>query len=572
MNLPSIAAAAAKFALVAVLVGCLSAPARAHFPWLEIDDQGRAVMFFGESIHDRAYNLPKAVAGAEVVAHAGDDEPAAVDLEAVEEDELIGRRSAKPLAEGAVLEATVPYGLYHGMLLTYYCKHLPGDDPSAWPQHGKLDALKLDAVPSLGDDGPQLTITWKGKPLEGASINVTDSNGDSQEATTDRDGVARLTKIAKGQVGAVINFTEETKGEFDGKPYTSAGHFGTLTFVNPKDVGEAAKPKPKKKQRPTAEDEGDAAASTEEGSDDETASAYPLLDKPVSSFGGAVAHGYLYVYSGHTGREHAHSRDNLSGSFQRIKLDGGTEWETLAMGTPLQGLPLVAHDGKLYRVGGLSARNAAKEDEDIHSVDEFAVYDPATNQWTALAPLPERRSSHDAVVIGDKLYVVGGWTLSGDRAGQWLDTAWSFDLTKPNGTWEPLPSPTFKRRALAVAHWNGKLIALGGMDEEVAICSDVFALDLDKGEWTKLADLPSEGDMAGFGVSAWNLRGKLYHSGTEDSLYRLADDGQSWESAGELAKPRFFHRLLPGGDDALLSVAGASMTGHLASIEKIKLQ
>ena len=35
----------------------------------------------------------------------------------------------------------------------------------------------------------------------------------------------------------------------------------------------------------------------------------------------------------------------------------------------------------------------------------------------ALAPLPEARSSHDAVVIGDKLYVVGGWTLSGDRKG-----------------------------------------------------------------------------------------------------------------------------------------------------------
>lgn len=561
MQFMSITAVTFRLAVAAVLIGGLSATAHAHFPWLEVDNQGRAVVFFGESIHDRTYNLPKAIAEAKVVLHSGDENPAGVALEAVEEDELIGRRSPKPVAEDAILEATVQYGLYHGMLLTYYCKHLPGEDPAAWEKRGQLESLKLDAVPSLGEDGPKLTVTWEGKPLAGANINLTDSNGDSQEATTDDDGVAALTKIAKGPIGVVINFTEEAKGELDGKPYTSKGNFGTLSFYNPKEIGAAAQPKPKKKQRPSAE-----------GEEDATASAYPPLAEPVSSFGGAVCDGYLYVYSGHTGTEHDHSRDNLSGAFQRMKLDGGTEWETLPMGTPLQGLPLVAHGGKLYRAGGLSARNAAKEDEDIHSVDEFAVYDPTTNQWTALAPLPECRSSHDAVVIGDRLCVVGGWTLKGDRAGEWLDTAWSIDLTKPDAQWEPLPAPTFKRRALAAAHWNGKLVAMGGMDDEVAICSEVFVLDLDKGEWQPLADLPGEGEMAGFGVSAWNMDGDLYLSGTEDSLYRLADDGSTWENAGKLQQPRFFHRLLPADNGALLAVAGASMSGHLASIEKITPQ
>ena len=68
---------------------------------------------------------------------------------------------------------------------------------------------------------------------------------------------------------------------------------------------------------------------------------------------------------------------------------GQAEWEELPMQTPLQGLPLVAHGGKIYRVGGLTARNATTEEkEDLHSTNEFAEFDPATGKWTALAPLP----------------------------------------------------------------------------------------------------------------------------------------------------------------------------------------
>ncbi len=185
-----------------------------------------------------------------------------------------------------------------------------------------------------------------------------------------------------------------------------------------------------------------------------------------------------------------------------------------------------------------------------------------------MPPLPEPRSSHDAVVIGDALYVVGGWTLDGGRDGQWLPTAWSFDLSKPGAKWQPIAAPTFKRRALAVAAWDGKLVTLGGMDEDAKVSKSVFALDLAKNEWTALADLPG-GKMRGFGVSAWDLAGGLFVSGAEGVVYRLADDGARWEEAGKLQQPRFFHRLLPGNGATLLAVAGASFSdGHLANIEQ----
>lgn len=542
-------------------IACCISSAQAHFPWLTTDDDGRALLFFGESLNERDYYLPEALAKAKVFSRAGDAAPAEVKLEELEEDDFIGRRSNEPVADEAVLEMTSQYGIYHGMLLTYYAKHVPGVTIAAWEQAGPSKELKLDAAPKASDKGVDILVQWEGKPLKGAGVALTDSAGESHEAKTDDKGVASFADVATGPVSAIVShMLKGEKGEHEGKAYTSVGNYGTLTF-NHKSATAGKKESSKAASK---------AKKASEPADGKKLSAYPLLPEPISSFGAAVCDGYLYVYSGHTGGEHEHSRDNLSQKFLRIKLDGGSEWEELPMETPLQGLPLVAHGGKLYRVGGLSAKNAEGEDEELHSVAEFSCYDPAAKQWTALAPLPEARSSHDAVVIGDKLYVVGGWTLSGNRKGTWLDTAWSIDLANPEAKWEPIGKPNFRRRAIAAAQWNGKLVALGGMDEDVSISRQVSVLDPATGEWSELAELPGE-DMDGFGAAAWNLDGKLFASGTQDSLYRLADDGKSWEAVVELQQPRFFHRLLPADASTLLAVAGASFEGHLAGIEELAL-
>jgi N-acetylneuraminic acid mutarotase len=537
----SLSAVRFRFLLALSVLCVVAGQAQAHFPWLAVE---------------RNYHLPEALAAAKLNARVGDAAAAEVPLELLEEEDFIGRRSSDPVAKGAVLELTAEYGIYHGMLLTYFAKHLPGETIAAWEQAGPSKGLKLDVTPKASDEGLAIAVAWEGRPLADAGVALTDSTGETQEAKTDAKGIATFAKVAPGPVSVITSQMKKgEKGEHDGKAYTSVANYGTLTFNHKIAAAEKSAAKAEKPAKAEAE---------------EALSAYPALPEPISSFGGAVCDGYLYVYSGHTGGEHEHSRDNLSKKFLRIKLDGGSEWEELPMETPLQGLPLVAHGGKLYRVGGLNAKNADGEDEDLHSVAEFSCFDPATKKWTALAPLPEARSSHDAVVIGDKLYVVGGWTLDGDRKGTWLDTAWSFDLTNPQGKWEAITKPNFRRRALAAAQWNGKLVALGGMDEDVNISRQVSLLDPATGEWTELAELPGE-DMDGFGAAAWNLDGKLFASGTQESLYRLADDGKSWEAVLELKQPRFFHRLLPASDATLLSIAGASFDGHLANIEEVSV-
>jgi N-acetylneuraminic acid mutarotase len=539
------------------LAGSVGAkPCRAHFPWLATDAEGHALLFFGESPEDRTYRLPEAVAKAKVTVAEAGAEAKEVELAAIETDEFVGRKSDSAVPKGGLLESTISYGIYHGMLLDYYAKHLPS---AAGP--AVASGLKLDAIPKVVDGKVEVAVTWEGKPVQGASVTMTDAEGVPTEESTNAAGVAKFDAPSEGLIGFLVARTDENaKGEVEGEKYTSAAAYGTVT-VQFGDATVASAPSAEATTTSEAETVNDAAANN---------AGLAPLPEALSSFGGAVCDGYLYTYSGHIGIEHAHSRDNLSNHFRRLKLEEGSTWEELPMQLPLQGLPLIAHGGKLYRPGGLSFRNAAEDEPDMHSVAEFACFDPKTSKWTALAPLPEPRSSHDAVVLGDTLYVVGGWTLSGEKEGEWLSTAWSFDLTKPEGEWKAVASPTFKRRALAVARWDRQLVAIGGMDDNGKPSRRVDAFDPLAGTWTKLPDLPRS-QMAGFGVSAWNLDGQMLVSGADGVVHKLADDGSKWEQVGKLATGRFFHRLLPGADSTLLAVAGASVdAGHLPTIESFK--
>lgn len=305
--------------------------------------------------------------------------------------------------------------------------------------------------------------------------------------------------------------------------------------------------------------------------------ALPKLPEAISSFGAAVAGDSLYVYGGHTGGAHQHSKDNLSLRFSRLKLDAPSEWESLPVGPGLQSPALVAHQGKIYRIGGLTALNAAKEPEQLQSLADFERFDPATKQWTKLAPLPEPRSSHDAVVVGDLLYVVGGWNLGEDQ--KWHDTAYVADLSQEKPEWKELPKQPFKRRALAAAVADGKVYAIGGMSEN-GPSLDVHVFDPKTQTWAEGAKVPAmsadspmghAAGMNGFGCAAFNADGKLYLSTMDGSVFQLSADGKTWNGVAKLEKPRFFHRLLPYGKQ-LLAIAGAARGGHLDTIERVALE
>lgn len=512
--------------------------ASAHFPWLAADEDGRVVLFFSESPAERTYRVPEAVKLARVEAIDSDEGSAAeLALDLTETESFAGLRSATAREASGAVVSTVEYGNYNGLTLTYHAKGILERNPGAW---GVCQRLKLDVTPRLSGERLTISATWDGRPAANCSATLALADGTTIEARTDERGVAEFAAPAPGLAGCIVERTgRRASGSSETAGAAPTVDYATCTFVVP-----------------------DAARGS---------IAVPALPEGLASFGAAVCDGWLYVYGGHVGEEHAHSRENLSVAFRRTLLSapGSQSWEELPRQTPLQGLPLAAHGGKLYRVGGLSMRNAPGEEEDLRSVAEFAAFDPQSMSWTPLPPLPEERSSHDAAVVGDELFVVGGWRLSGTSPGSWLSTAWKIDLAKPQLEWKPIAPPPAVRRALAAAAWNGKLVVLGGMTDDGKVSRRADLYDPTEDRWSTLPELPGAG-MDGFGVAAWSVEDRLYASSADGVLYSLSTGATAWERAGELATPRFFHRLVPGEAGGLLAVAGASPDeGHLATTESV---
>ncbi|WP_145248926.1 Kelch repeat-containing protein [Aeoliella mucimassa] len=551
---------------VMALLLAMAPMAHSHFTWMSSDSEGRALLFFAESPQTPDYKLPEAVTKAEVTLQVADATPQKLTLQTVENEEFIGRQSDTGVVGNGVLTSVCTYGNYHGTLLTYYVKHYAGDLAAATAAEAAkpADGFVFDLRPELIKKGIVLTATRDGEPLEGVAVTLIDPSGDQAEKETGKDGTVKFYHVASGPLGFIANVTEEKEGEENGEKYTSLSHYLTLTFDYAEGTQATAASTDSEKPTPSMD--------TEDPADTTVESALPPLPEGVTSFGAATCDGYVYVYSGHIGGTHEHTKENYSTHFRRMPLAGG-EWEELPFEVPLQGFAVVPFEGKLIRVGGVFSRNAKDEDADMYSTDVVSMFDPETKSWAKLPALPEPRSSHDAVVIDGSLYVVGGWNLQGGTDGEWHDTAWKLDLANLEEGWKPLAKPTFIRRAMAASYLPGKLVVIGGIDDGNDISRDVFALDLATGEWTSLAELPGDG-MQGFGVSAWNHEGKLYASGSTGLLYQLSNDGSEWIEVHEFADPRFFHRLLPAGPGRLLMLGGVSMDRrkHVGDSEWVELK
>lgn len=295
--------------------------------------------------------------------------------------------------------------------------------------------------------------------------------------------------------------------------------------------------------------------------------AIPPLPQAVSSLGAVVCDGYVYVYGGHSGKTHSYSTETTVGTFRRLNLaDSAKGWQDLPGGPHMQGLALVTHNGKVIRVGGMQPRNKPGDPADNISLASVARFDPKTSKWEDLPELPAGRSSHDAVVVGDRLVVVGGWRMNG--AGQssgWHTSTLILDLSKPGAKWESVKQP-FERRALTAAVHGGKVYVIAGLTPDGGTAHDVNIFDPVARTWAEGPKIPGE-RMNGFTPAAAVLDGTLYLSPADGTLYRLASD--KWVAAGALKTPRFVHRVVPVGGGKLLAVGGASRAGNVAEVELI---
>ncbi len=295
---------------------------------------------------------------------------------------------------------------------------------------------------------------------------------------------------------------------------------------------------------------------------------YPPMPEAFSSFGAAVSDGHVYVYGGHVGKTHTYSTEAVTGKFRRLNLTKPERWEELPASVAIQGLALVAHEGKIYRIGGMQPRNKPGDDSDNVSLASVERFDPKIGKWEALPSMPEGRSSHDATVVGDKIVVVGGWKMNGKGVRSvWHDTALILDLSQKKPGWEIISQP-FKRRALNVAALEGKVYIVGGMGPD-GTDKGVDILDLKTREWSKGPALPGV-NRNGFTPAVTAAKGTLFASPADGKLYQLSAKRDTWNEIGALEKQRLVHRIVPVRDDFLLILGGASKDGNVAQVEAFR--
>jgi N-acetylneuraminic acid mutarotase len=534
--------------LTAAALGLLltASSAHAHFPWLVPSADGQRIdVYFSESTEPDDPELLKYVREMKVRQATTEGQKTQLETRplSVTADSVSARVDAD--AGPSLFVASRTFGVLdrggEKFLLEYYAKTGPEAGSPAWRRIDTARALKLDLVPRREGDRVTVRALWNGEPLPQAEFTVSRLGREDITGQTDMAGEFTFAADEAGLYGVRVKHVEPKEGSHDGQAYASARHYATLALP---------------------------VEATAKGAKE--MAAYPDLPQSVTSFGGAIAGGALYVYGGHTGAAHSYSNAEQGHTLRRLQLKKGAKWEKLAEGPPLQGLALVAHDGILYRLGGFTAKNAEGEEHDLWSQDDAAAFDPQTGRWTELPSLPEPRSSFDAAVLGDAIYVIGGWQMAGDEENKWHETAWKLDLSQDEPQWTALPRPPFQRRALAVAAHDGKIYAIGGMQAEGGPTTRVDVFDPESGQWSRGPSLKGEKPMAGFGSSAFATGGRLYVSTIEGDLQRLSEDGKEWEVVRQMPTARFFHRMLPLDDGHFVVVGGANMgIGKFAEVEVV---
>jgi len=242
--------------------------------------------------------------------------------------------------------------------------------------------------------------------------------------------------------------------------------------------------------------------------------------EPAEELLGAAATGKLYVFCG------------LAPGWKPLGMvyeydPAGDRWmKKKPMPLASHHVAFTEHHGKIYAFGGFVLPQAGPPA--WVPIDNAWEYDPASDNWRALAPLPTRRGSPVAVSAGDKIYVIGGATvLPGATAvhpAQPHSSVGAVEEYDPaTNTWRsraPLPTPRNHAVGAAV---NGKIYVIGGRVGGAFVSSGssnvgvVEEYDPAADRWgAPRARMPSARSAMAGGV----YQGRIYVTGGEGQDYR----------------------------------------------------
>lgn len=241
--------------------------------------------------------------------------------------------------------------------------------------------------------------------------------------------------------------------------------------------------------------------------------------EPEEELYGVSANGKMYVFGGFGPGGHpvgmAWEYDPASDTWTKKK----------SMPIPTHHAAVAEYRGKLYIFGGFTYYAVPNQTfGGWEPVSNTWEYDPATDNWKPLAPLPTRRGSPVAMVVGDEIYVIGGAAMNpGSPEPAVFAQGPSRSLTTneaynpERNTWtakNPMPTP---RNHMYAGVVNGKIYAIGGRiaNPFITVASNldiVEEYDPATDQWgPQRSRMPTA--RSGGGFATYN--GKIYCAGGE---------------------------------------------------------
>ncbi|XP_013402638.1 actin-binding protein IPP-like [Lingula anatina] len=126
-------------------------------------------------------------------------------------------------------------------------------------------------------------------------------------------------------------------------------------------------------------------------------------------------------------------------------------------------------------------------------------YNPATNEWTKLASMKEKRAYIGVTVLDEYIYAVGGWN---EHHGA-LKTVERYYPRK--NEWTSLPTMSEPRAGASVAAVNGLVFVIGGRTSSneftaPATLDTVECFDPHTWTWIEIGKMPTSRCEAGIAV------------------------------------------------------------------------
>jgi hypothetical protein len=159
-----------------------------------------------------------------------------------------------------------------------------------------------------------------------------------------------------------------------------------------------------------------------------------------------------------------------------------------------------------------------------------------TDSWRELPDLPVPLHHTGAGQLGERLYVVGGYT--GAAGAAWTPTAEVWSLGVDEDSWRKEPPLSAPRGALAIASLPNALVAVGGVAGADMVRTEI--LEAGATSWTRGPDLSVPREH----LAATDLDGRVYAiGGRVGTLESNLDSVESW-APGEAAwrpEPKLNH-------------------------------